>query len=30
MGAEVCLNVYILGDLFNGTKEAADRFVTPF
>lgn len=23
-------NVDISGDLFNGTKDAADRFVTPF
>lgn len=23
-------NVDIFGDLFSGTKEAADRFVTPF
>lgn len=27
---KLCSNLDVLGDLFSGTKEAADRFVTPF
>lgn len=30
LGLKVCSHADIFGDLFSGTKQAGDRFVTPF